>query len=296
MEALQQTVLKPIKLQGVGVHGGKDVTVTILPAPENTGIVFKRTDLSENNIIAANYALVVDTKLCTILANEFGTRVSTVEHILSAFWGCEIDNAIVEIDNEEMAIMDGSAAPFVALIAKAGTKTQAVPRKYLKITKPVMIEHEGKTIELHPQDGFSVVCDIEFTHPAIGKQNFTYNATNDSYNHMISRARTFGFAKDVEQLQKMGLARGASLTNAIGIDDSGVMNPEGLRYQDEFVRHKLLDCIGDLYLSGYRIIGKVVASKAGHALHNLILRRLFAEPECYTIFEMPARVNQAKAL
>ncbi len=296
MEALQQTILKPIKFQGIGVHSGKEVTVRILPAPENTGIVFKRTDLSENNIIEANYALVVETRLCTVIANEFGAKVSTIEHILSAFWGCGIDNATVEIDGEEMAIMDGSAAPFVALISKAGIKTQAAARKYLQITKPVVIEHEGKTIELHPHDEFSVECDIEFAHAAIGQQAYTYNAAADSYNHLVSRARTFGFAKDVEQLKQMGLARGASLSNAVGIDDDGVMNPEGLRYKDEFVRHKILDCIGDLYLSGYRILGKVVASKAGHSLHNLILRKLFAEPDCYNIFEMPVRISKAKAL
>ena len=147
MEALQQTILKPITFQGVGVHSGKEVIVRVLPAPENTGIVFKRTDLSENNIIAANYAHVVETRLCTVVANEFGAKVSTIEHILSAFWGCGIDNATVEINGEEMAIMDGSSAPFVALISKAGVKTQAAARKYLKITKPVVLEHDGKTIE-----------------------------------------------------------------------------------------------------------------------------------------------------
>jgi UDP-3-O-[3-hydroxymyristoyl] N-acetylglucosamine deacetylase len=282
---MQKTLLKPISFKGIGVHSGEEVSVRLLPAPEDHGIVFIRTDLKEKNAIAAHYSNVVDTKMCTVIANQYGAKVSTIEHLMSALWGCGVDNVIVEIDAEEVPIMDGSSAPFVALIKKAGTATQNKPRKILEIIKPVKIEHDGKVIELLPGEDFEVDFKIDFNHKAIGAQAYKYSGQSNCYNRKISRARTFGFAFEVEHLKKLGLARGASLDNAVGIDEHGVMNKEGLRYADEFARHKVLDCIGDLYLACMRIKGKVEAFKAGHALNNLILRKLFESPDCYRIVE-----------
>jgi UDP-3-O-[3-hydroxymyristoyl] N-acetylglucosamine deacetylase len=286
---VQNTLLKPITCKGVGVHNGKEVTLKILPAKEDTGVLFIRTDLKKDNQILAHYANVIDTKMCTIIANEHGARVSTIEHLMSALWGCGIDNAIIEVDADEVPIMDGSSAPFVALIEANGIAAQSRPRKIIEILKPIRIEHEGKTIEIQPSKDFEVNFTIDFDHQAIGQQEYNYSEKNSSYNHKISRARTFGFAFEVEYLKKLGLAQGASLDNAVGIDENGVMNKEGLRYYNEFARHKVLDCIGDLYLACMRIKGKVDAFKAGHALNNLLLRKLFANPDCYRILEMPSQ-------
>lgn len=293
---LQQTLKKEIYTNGVGVHSGDQVTVKIKPAPADHGIKFIRTDLASGNVIDAKFDSVVDTRLCTVIENASGASVSTIEHIMSAFYGMGIDNAIVEINAQEMAIMDGSSAPFVALIDKAGTITQDRTRHILKITKPVSIEDGDKFISIAPADEFTIDCSIEFPHPVIGKQAFSFSFARDSYNFEVSRARTFGFAHEIEALRKMGLAKGGSLENAIGIDENGVMNPEGLRYvPDEFVRHKVLDCIGDLYLSGAFLQAKVVAHKPSHALNNLILRKLFAMPECYEFIGGEA-VNKTIAL
>lgn len=286
---VQNTLLKPFSCKGVGVHSGKEVILKIMPAKEDSGILFIRTDLKENNQILAHYANVIDTKLCTIIANEHGAKVSTIEHLMSALWGCGIDNAIIEIDSDEVPIMDGSSAPFVALIETAGVTAQAKPRKIIEILKPIKIEHEGKTIEIKPSADFEVNFTIEYNGTVIGQQDYSYSERNSSYQHKVSRARTFGFAFEVEYLRKLGLAKGASLENAVGIDENGVMNQEGLRYYNEFVRHKVLDCIGDLYLACMRIKGKVDAFKAGHALNNLLLRKLFANPDCYRILEMPTK-------
>lgn len=291
MDFLQRTVAKPIKCFGIGVHSGSKVTVRILPAAENTGIKFKRVDLQSHNMIDALYFNVSDTRLCTVIENEHGVRVSTVEHIMSALW--KITNAVIEVDNEEMAIMDGSSEPFVNLIQAAGIRMQNAPGQYLKILKTIRVEEGDKFLEIQPYDGFAVDYTINFSHPAIGSQHFLYDEDMNSYNHEISRARTYGFAKEIEQLKQMGLARGGSLANAIGIDDNGVMNPEGLRYKDEFVKHKILDCIGDLRLAGYRIHGKVLAYKGGHALHNKLLHKIFGDEESYILIKQPVMALQA---
>jgi UDP-3-O-[3-hydroxymyristoyl] N-acetylglucosamine deacetylase len=281
--ALQQTLAIPVSCQGIGLHSGKAVNLKVLPAKENTGFLFKRVDLSSNNMIEATYANVVDTKMCTVIANEYGVKVATIEHLMSALWGCGIDNAVIEVDAEEMPAMDGSSAAYVALFEKAGLKLLDAPRKYIEIVKPIKIEDGDKVIELAPNQDFVVDCKIEFDHKIIGEQSYLYNQNEDSYNFDISRARTFGFLKDLEYLKQNGLAKGASLDNAVGLDEEKVLNPEGLRYFNEFVRHKILDCIGDLYLAGLRIKCMVKISKSGHGLHNLILRKLFAEPESYKI-------------
>lgn len=290
---VQQTILRPVSMNGIGVHTGQKITLVIKPAQVNTGIEFIRTDLADNNYIKATYTNVVDTKLCTVIANEAGVKVSTIEHLMSALWGCGIDNAIVELDGEEVPIMDGSSAPFVEALKSAGVAKLASPRKVLEILKPVRLEIDGKTIEILPSKEFEVSFDLDYEHKSIGRQFYTFKECMLSYITTISKARTFGFAKDLEILKKLGLARGASLDNAIGIDDNGVMNSEGLRYKDEFVRHKVLDCIGDLYLSCMRIQGKVKAAKAGHSLNNLILRKLFAQPDAFRILEARELVTQA---
>lgn len=282
----QHTLKLPISCTGVGIHSGKTIKMRILPAAENSGICFVRIDLKDHNRIAATYGNVVDTQMCTVIANQYGTKVAVIEHIMSALWGCGIDNAIIEVDNAEIPVMDGSAAPFVALIKKAGVIAQDQPRKFVEILSPIKVEHQGKIIELLPNDNFEVDFHIDFEHPNIGSQHFVFNEEQDLFSNDISRARTFGFIEDLQKLQSMGLARGASLENAVGLSrEGGILNPEGLRFDKEFVKHKILDCIGDLYLAGARIKGKVVALKAGHMMNNLILRKLFAEQDAYRLVD-----------
>jgi UDP-3-O-[3-hydroxymyristoyl] N-acetylglucosamine deacetylase len=281
----QRTLVRNIRCEGVGVHSGKKITLTIKPAVSDSGIIFKRVDIKNNNIIQASYSNVVDFNLCTVLGNTSGVRIGTVEHLLAAFVGCRIDNAIVEVNAEEIPIMDGSSGPFVALIERAGSIVQNTSKKFLKVKKEVIIEEGDKFITLTPSDELEFDISIEFNHPKIGNQRALFNNDKQSFNFDISRARTFGYAKDVEKLRSIGLARGASLDNAIGLDDHSIMNPEGLRYSDEFVKHKILDCIGDLSLAGYGLIAKVTAHKPGHRLNNLILHKLFDNPESFGILK-----------
>jgi UDP-3-O-[3-hydroxymyristoyl] N-acetylglucosamine deacetylase len=282
---MQVTVAKSVPFKGIGVHLGLEVNMVIKPAVENSGITFKRVDLKENNIIPASYENVVDTRLCTLLANAFGAKVSTIEHVMSALWALGVDNAVIEVDGEEMPIMDGSAKVFYEAIKNAGLKTQSERRKYIKILKEVSFEDGDKVIKISPFDSFMVQYEINFAHPAIGSQDFLFIEDVTNYEHEISAARTFGFAHEIEALKKMGLARGGSLANAVGIDENGVMNPEGLRYRDEFIRHKVLDCLGDLYLAGFRILGRVQAYKAGHGVHNQLLRKLLDTPNSFELVE-----------
>ena len=222
-----------------------------------------------------------------------GHRVSTVEHIMSALWGTGIDNVIVEIDSEEMPIMDGSSAPYVAMIEKAGIVRQNAARKYIKIEKEVAIVDGDKFIRLLPAENASIKCSIEFPHPMIGYREALYDVATSNYGHEVSRARTFGFVQEIEKLRSMGLARGGSLENAIGITETGILNPEGLRYENEFAIHKLLDLAGDLYLAGHRIIGRIEAHKGGHHLNNLVLRQLFASPESFRVIEIASSKKAA---
>jgi UDP-3-O-[3-hydroxymyristoyl] N-acetylglucosamine deacetylase len=282
----QQTVKNPVSLSGIGVHSGKIVDVAIKPAPANSGITFKRVDVSSNNLIKASYENVVETQLCTVVANESGLKVSTIEHIMSAFWGLGIDNALVEVNAEEMAILDGSSAPFVAAVDRGGVAIQGAMRKYIKIKKEICITDADKFVRLSPSDEPSVECSVDFNHPMIGYQKASFAEMSGNYGHEISRARTFGFVKEIEILKSMGLARGGSLENAIGLSETEILNPEGLRYKNEFAKHKLLDLVGDLYLAGHRIIGKIEAHKCGHHLNNMMLRRLFASPEVFDVVEM----------
>lgn len=278
----QQTIATPIKAVGIGLHSGKKATLHLKPAPVDSGIVFVRVDLEPVAVIPAKALNISDTRLASVL-KVGDARVSTVEHLLSACAGLGIDNLMIEIDCEEVPIMDGSAASFLFLLQSAGLQKQDAPRKFLKITKPVEVKDGDKIARLDPFFGFKLDFTIDFKHPALDKtgQRFVIDFADTSYVKEIGRARTFGFAHEVEALREIGLARGGSLDNAIVLDEHRILNNEELRYDDEFVRHKILDAIGDLYLAGNPIIGSYVAEKSGHALNNVLLRTLFEKPDCY---------------
>lgn len=258
--------------------------MTLRPAPVDSGIVFVRNDVQGvNPVIPALWNKVIDTKLCTVIANEDGVKVSTIEHVMSALLGLGIDNAIIEIDNEEVPIMDGSAKEFVALIQQAGIQQQNKARRKIVIKKTVTFEDDGKVATLSPAKIPTYSFEIDFSekNTLIGKQNFSMQMINGNYMHDIAAARTFGLLEEVEYLKSIGLARGGSLDNAIVVNKDQIMNPEGLRFDNEFVRHKILDAIGDLYLAGAPIIGHFDGIKAGHAMNNQILHTLFADPDAW---------------
>jgi len=280
----QQTIAEPIKTVGIGLHSGNRSNLYLKPAPIDSGITFVRLDLAEQIPIAGKAEFITDTRLASVL--QIGdSRISTVEHLLSACAGLGIDNLLVEIDGEEIPIMDGSAASFLFLIQSAGIAVQNAPKKFIKIKKTVEVVEGDKLARLEPFFGFKLDFTIDFKHPALDKtgQRCIIDFNETSYAKEIGRARTFGFAHEVEALREIGLARGGSLDNAIVLDEHRILNNEELRYEDEFVRHKILDAIGDLYLAGYPIIGAYVAEKSGHALNNLLLRKLFKEPDAYEI-------------
>jgi UDP-3-O-[3-hydroxymyristoyl] N-acetylglucosamine deacetylase len=284
--AVQHTLRAPIHCTGIGVHGGLPVTLRLVPAPENTGIVFRRVDLDPVSDIPARFDRVTDTRLCTLLTSEDGrASVGTVEHLMAALAGCQIDNALVEIDGPEVPIMDGSAEPFVFLIECAGIAAQSARRKAIRILKPVMVRDGDKIASFQPALEFSLSLEIDFASRAIGRQQ--RSASFGAFRNELSRARTFGFVADVEALRAAGLGRGGSLDNAILIDGDTVLNPEGTRYEDEFVRHKMLDAVGDLSLAGYPILGKFVGSRSGHAMNNRLLHSLFASQENWALVDMP---------
>ena len=270
----QRTLSNKIRATGVGLHTGKKINLTLNPAPVNSGILFKRTDL-EADVIKASLNNVHDTRLSTTLSNEIA-QISTVEHLLSALAGLGIDNSLVELDGPEVPIMDGSARPFVFMIQSAGIQEQNAPKKFIKIKKTIEVKQEEKWAKIEPFNGFKVAFTIDFNHPAFTKstQSSEIDFSSVSYLSQVSRARTFGFAKDIEILRKNNLALGGSVNNAIVIDDYKVINDEGVRFQDEFVKHKILDAIGDLYLLGHGLIGSFSAFKSGHHLNNLLLREL----------------------
>lgn len=271
---LQKTLANKVKCSGIGVHSGILVNMLICPAEANHGIVFVRSDLKANNKIPALFDRVIDTSMCTKIANEYGASVSTIEHLMSALWGAGIDNAIIYVDGAEVPVMDGSSDCFINLIKQSGIVSQSEQRKFIEISKSVKIEMNDKSIVAEPDDSFSVNFIIDFDNQYIQAQSYNFNA-NDDFESEIGKARTFGFIKDVEYLKSIGLAKGASLDNAIAIGEDGILNKEGLRYKNEFVRHKILDCIGDLYLAGARIKGKIKAVKSGHQLNNLLLHKIF---------------------
>lgn len=284
---MQSTLQKKITVNGVGLHSGKDIVLSICPARPNEGIVFVRTDVTEkNNVIPALWDHVADTQLCTVIANEDGVSVGTIEHLMSALRGCGVDNATIEVSGAEVPVMDGSALPFLELIEEAGVIVQPSPRRVIKVLKDVSVEQDGKRVTLSPAENSSFLGEIHFDHPAIGSQSFETQLFNGNYKHDIAGARTFGFLHEVEWMRSKGLALGGSLDNAIVLDPAGVMNPDGLRFEDEFIRHKLLDAIGDLYLAGMPIMGAYNGVKAGHAMNNAILKALFADKDAYEVIEL----------
>ena len=288
---MQNTVKTTAYLKGVGLHSGKDITLSVHPAEAGHGIIFVRTDITDkDNVIPARWDHVVDTQLCTVIGNKDGVTVGTIEHLMSALRGSNIDNARIELDGAEVPVMDGSAMPFVKLIEEVGVEAQAAPRKIIRILKEVSVEKDGKRVVLRPAEGAVFGGEIDFDHPEIGAQYFETRLLNGNFKHDIAEARTFGFLHEVEWMRSQGLALGGSLDNAIVLDKQGVMNPDGLRFNDEFIRHKLLDAIGDLYLAGAPIVGAYEGYKAGHEMNNLILHALFADDSAYEIVEEDSHV------
>lgn len=284
---MQQTLKEKIKITGVGLHSGKNITMVLRPAETGHGIVFVRTDITtKNNEIPAFWDRVVETTLCTEIANEVGARVATIEHLMAALRGLGVDNVIVELDGPEVPAMDGSAMPFVRLIEQAGVFTQPLPRRAIKILKEITVEKDGKYASLKPADGSVFGGEIDFDHPEIGNQNFQTRLLNGNFKHDLADARTFGFLNEVAQMRAQGLALGGSLDNAIVLDDESVLNAEGLRHDNEFIRHKLLDAIGDMYLAGGPILGAYEGKKAGHALNNELLRALFSESDSWEFVDV----------
>jgi len=279
---MQTTIINPISCYGIGVHSGETVHLTLKPAKQDTGIVFVRTDVKGgNNFITASYLNVFDTSLSTSVRNANNVQVSTVEHLMAALWGCGIDNIIIELDGPEVPIMDGSSKAFVFMIECSGKKLQNAPKKYLKILKEIRVSHKDSEITCYPSDTMKIDLTIDFANKVIGKQNFAFSAKDKSFYEDIADARTFGFLHELDYLKSKGLAQGASLDNAIGIDNDIILNPEGLRHKDEFVRHKLLDFIGDFYISGTPIAGSFIGYKTGHAINNECLRQIYADEYSY---------------
>ena len=277
----QTTVNRAVSCYGIGVHSGRMVQLTLKPAKKNTGITFIRTDVSEDNAIRATWDNVIEAELCTSVANST-TKVSTIEHLMAAICGCGIDNVIAEVNGPEVPIMDGSSKAFVFMIECAGLKFLNAPRKNVKLLKSVMVQQAGSIVEVNPSKELRIDLSIDFPNKVIGFQSISFNAAS-SFKEEIASARTFGFIGDLELLQSKGLAKGASLDNAIGIEGERILNREKLRFKDEFARHKLLDALGDFYIAGAPIAGHFVCDKPSHYLNNLLIRKVFSDTANYSI-------------
>lgn len=285
----QATVGKTMKFRGVGVHSGAPVTLTVHPAPFDHGIVFLKTDeYGDVSEIPASFDMVSATELCTVVGDHYSGSVSTVEHLLAAFTAYGVDNALVEIDASEAPIMDGSSWPFVQGIERVGVRRQDAPRRYIRILKPIMVDRGASRGALLPFNGMRYEVEIDFESDLIGNQVYTFDLTAEGFRRNIAQARTFGFVKDVEKLRAMGFAKGASLDNTVALGDDRVLNPGGLRFADEFVRHKILDAIGDLSLSGMPILGLYRAVRPGHRLNFALLEALFANEDAWRAEELVA--------
>jgi UDP-3-O-[3-hydroxymyristoyl] N-acetylglucosamine deacetylase len=290
----ETTLCRPVSFSGVGLHSGVPVHMRVLPAPAATGIVFERTDL-ENFRIPASYKHVARVSYATSLMRQ-GVLISTTEHLLSVLCSMGIDNAIIQLDNLEVPIMDGSGAPFIQAIREAGIKTYRRRRRYLRIRRPVSVEATGKRITILPSDSFLLTCDIFFDHPLVGRQTVEMEVTPERYASDIAPARTFGFEWELDQMRNMGLIRGATLDSAVCFGREKVMNPGGLRFKDECCRHKVLDLIGDLALIGKPLLGHVIAERAGHAMHTALVARIMSDPSLYEVLsfdQLATRVAHA---
>lgn len=293
----QRSVKAKVQTTGVGLHTGARVTLTLRPALPDTGIVFHRTDLPEPKSLRVSPELVTDTRLCSALEAD-GAKVATVEHLMSALAGLGIDNLHIDIDGPEVPILDGSAAPFVYLLQSAGIELLKAPKRFIRVRKTVRVEEGDKWAEFKPHEGFTLAFRIDFDHPVFRNtsREIALDFSRQSYVQEVSRARTFGFVKDVEYLRSHGLALGGTLDNAIVLDEYRVLNNDGLRYADEFVKHKVLDAVGDLYLTGHPILGAFTAYKSGHGLNNKLLRTLMADTTAWEWQEYPDERSTPRAL
>ena len=285
LSPFQKTILKEVTFKGIGLHSGLNAEVKVIPATENYGIIFKRTDLDKNNIIKSNFKNVSSAKLCTTLQNESNVTVSTVEHLLAALYITGVDNALIEINNSEVPIMDGSSKEFVETINKVGVKTLQAKRKFLKIIKKFELKEKEKTISIEPNcERLNVNFQLVYSNSVIGTQSNQVNFPDTDLKNIYT-SRTFCLYEDIEQIKKIGLAKGGSLENAVVVKDSEILNSDGLRNSKEFVNHKILDLAGDFLLSGYRIIGSVKCIQGGHSLSNSFLRAMFKDQSNFTIIE-----------
>ena len=282
----QKTIKNNITFSGIALHSGLNVNVCIKPAEPNFGIVFKRIDLKENNLVYPNFMNVTNTSLNTTIENEFGAKVSTIEHLMGALFGSGIDNALIELDNEEVPILDGSAKLFIEKILSAGVKISNSPIKIIKINKEIIFEDEERFISIKPSTlSLDIDFELKYENELIGNQRNKIKVYEDDLTDVFE-SRTFCLYQDIESIKKIGLAKGGSLENAIVVKNNDVLNPDGLRNKKEFVNHKILDCIGDLYTAGYRIIASVQCSKGGHYLTNQLLRKVFSNKDNFSIIEI----------
>jgi UDP-3-O-[3-hydroxymyristoyl] N-acetylglucosamine deacetylase len=285
----QSTVANKISLSGIGIHTGKMVKINILPNSPNSGIIFKRTDLKKNNIVVPNFENVSDATLCTTISNPFGVKISTIEHLMAAFYGLGIDNVMVETDSQEIPILDGSAKEFVDKLKEVGTKKSDVPIKLIKINNYVEIDEAGKFISIDKSNTtLEIEFEIKYNNSIIKKQKNKINVFEDKLDEIFN-SRTFCLYEDIEKLKKLGLGKGGSLENAIVVKDDKILNKDGLRNKNEFVNHKILDCIGDLYLAGYRLIGSLKCKHGGHNLTNKLLRKVFSDTRNYSLIEIKGK-------
>ena len=285
----QKTISKKISVEGIGIHSGLNVKLEILPSSPNSGIVFKRVDLKKNNIVIPNFKNVTDSTLCTTISNEYGIKVSTIEHLMAAFYGLSIDNAIVELDSQEVPILDGSAKNFVELIIEAGNKISESPIKLIKVEKDVQVEEGSKLISINKSNvTMDIDFEIKYENSLIKTQRNKINILEDNLTDIFN-SRTYCLYEDIKKLEALGLGKGGSLENAVIVKGNSILNDGGLRNEHEFVNHKILDCMGNLYLSGYKIIGSVLCSQGGHGLTNKLLNKLFSDKRNYSLIEIKGK-------
>ena len=285
----QSTIAKKVSFSGVGIHTGNKVKMNVLPSTPNTGIVFKRTDLKQNNIVIPNFENVSEATLCTTVSNQFGVKVSTIEHLMAAFLGLGVDNAIVEIDSQEVPILDGSAKDFVKILKETGIKKSDIPIKLIKINNYIELKEGDKYISLDKSNTtLEIEFEINYKNQFIKCQKNKVNVFEDNLEDIFN-SRTFCLYEDIEKLKKIGLGKGGSLENAIVVKEESILNENGLRNKNEFVNHKILDCMGDLYLVGYRLIGSLKCSHGGHSLTNKLLRKVFSDPRNYSLIEIKGK-------